>query len=405
MVRFTRTSSAFSDFDKTLEESDKHSNDGDNTPKTSLCGLYSSILFVFGSFMYLGSGLLGMVFGDDALPEQSLLVSVLEFVGAFVFFLSPPLDFCDGMIRAFDKEELKHVRPRWLTWIHWDSVSAVFFLLGGVAYMYGAAIDSLESLCDMGIIGTVNDTSNPHAACYVWLHYNESDVTWASESNAISDAIGGWVFFASSITGMLGVWTSMSRDEGTEFERAKWCCCCSRRRCGDLYFSWRDMDWLFYASILFMVVGLSEVTNATPFAYNEYQNLVNSVMWLVDAILFLIDWYSWEDVKCCKPRERLSSQFSRKSRHESSLQFLLDEGALDGVAYNPIQIDDDSDKEYGNLSQKDRNLSLIMEQDDDDSPGKTDLNREQSFSFKISESIARLETDHMAKRNSPLPLN
>ena len=88
---------------------------------------------------------------------------------------------------------------------------------------------------------------------------------------------------------------------GSDAERFKLCCKSAKltakgvRQCE----SWRDVDWLFFATALFVVVGFSEIINASPFNYSPWQNVVNSVVWTLDALLFLIDWFAWQEDDCC----------------------------------------------------------------------------------------------------------
>ena len=97
-------------------------------------------------------------------------------------------------------------------------------------------------------------------------------------------------------------------DKGTEAERFKVCCSNAKqkrknqRKC----VTWRDVDWLFHGTWVFVVVGVSEVLNADPFNYSMQQNLINSCVWLIDSVLFLIDWFAWQE-DCCPSGQRAGS--------------------------------------------------------------------------------------------------
>ena len=110
-----------------------------------------------------------------------------------------------------------------------------------------------------------------------------------------------WVFFLSALLGAVDYWISTIMDKGSDAERFKLCCKSAKltargvRQCS----SWQEVDWLFYATALFVVVGFSEIINAFPFNYSPWQNVVNSVVWTLDALLFLIDWFAWQEDDCC----------------------------------------------------------------------------------------------------------
>ena len=103
----------------------------------------------------------------------------------------------------------------------------------------------------------------------------------------------------SSVLGVVDYAVCYIMDMGTE--DARFICCChsskpGARRCT----SWRQFDWLFYATFTFVIVGLCEIFNAPPFEYSEDRNVINQVIWTVDATLYLIDWFAWQE-GCCGP--------------------------------------------------------------------------------------------------------
>ena len=154
------------------------------------------------------------------------------------------------------------------------------------------------------------------------------------------------------------------------------------------------MDWLFYASILFILVSISEILNSVPFApvVNNYQNMANSFIWILDSLLFLIDWFSWEDAKICKPGKRLSEESNRKSRHESSLQALLDSGAFEGVPYNPINEKLlNADNKEAEFAENGSNIGVTS--------SETRLKRLDSLSF-LKDSV-----EDFGSKRSPIALN
>ena len=129
-----------------------------------------------------------------------------EFVGALVFFLSPPLDFCDACGRAYDKEALYEglspkdapkptCKARCLGCVPWGTLAAVCFLLGGLSYMLSAALDGISTMCDLNII------ENTTKLCVV---ANDENITsdspevlnesWPDFLNDLGNTAGGACF-------------------------------------------------------------------------------------------------------------------------------------------------------------------------------------------------------------------
>ena len=131
-------------------------------------------------------------------------MTAAEFVGAMVFFLSPPLDFCDSCSRAYETETLlvglspkdskkPTCKARFLSCFPWGTLAAVCFLLGGLCYMVAAVVDGFGILCDLDYISNVTET------CYVVNDENATDhglstlsvETWPNWLNEMANTAAG----------------------------------------------------------------------------------------------------------------------------------------------------------------------------------------------------------------------
>lgn len=206
--------------------------------------------------------------------------------------------------------------------------------------MIGAALDGIGILCDLNIIKNVtevcvvvddeNSTSSSTGAswtdelnavanttagaCLVMLlwcvrcilvYLAETDRTTRHESNRAflchACTYTAYVFFASALLGLVDYSIGCMMDEPEDY-RFKTCCGSSKpgaRSCQN----WRQFDWLFYGTVLFVVVGLCEVFNAAPFEFSMRRNVINQVLWLTDSLMFLIDWFAWQEGCCGSPAD------------------------------------------------------------------------------------------------------
>lgn len=278
--------------------------------KVNMFGLWSNILFVFGCIMYFIAGAFRLLPGFVEASELNFLLVCAEFVGALVFFLSPPLDFCDACERAYAKEDLliglspkNSIRPtckaRWLSCCPWGTMAAVCFLLGGLVYMISAVVDGFTILCELDYIHNMTET------CIVVEDDNVTSgkvyktESWPEHLNDYMNTAGGWIFTASAVLGAIDYWINDMMDQESVTHRI---CCSTRNKQGAVYVymhNWKNIDWLFWGVVLFVIVGVSEILNADPFPYSDWHNVINSIIWIADSMAFTLDWFSWQE-HCCE---------------------------------------------------------------------------------------------------------
>lgn len=320
--------------------------------------LVSSILFLNGCLFYTLSAALWYIFPIPT-AEQNFIITCVEGLGAISYLFEPLVDFADVLIRAnWARKRNPNMKCSEVLCEDPMGLAAAFFFLVASALYFWANVLSLVMI--------YNRETDPHAERH---HRNcspapaptfgfgfdryETDqdfiggnvittttTTWTggdspapgpapspkwerSQTDILNDIAAGIFLFDAAI-GLVALWQRRRADKGTENERRIVCC----KNWRDCDFSWWG-DWFFFFGAIMECMDLSNW-------YDPAKNMASCCLWTIDAILYMLDYYSWSEVQCCAfkmiPEER------RRSSSMSQLTLTIDNldapllGALSPIA-------------------------------------------------------------------------
>lgn len=290
--------------------------------------LVSSIFFLIGCLFYTMSAILWYRYPKPT-AEQNFIITCVEGMGAISYLIEPVVDFADVLIRVnWARRRNPDMKCGEVMCEDPMGLAAAFFFFVASSFYFWANVLSLVMI--------YNRESNPRGPASNWsapapaptydgshghttVFDADATTTWdslapgpapspkweRSQTDVLNDVAAGIFLFDSAI-GLVALWQRRRADKGTENERRIICCT-----------SWRDCDFSWWGDWFFFFGAIMECMDLSTW-YDPAKNMGACWLWTADAILYILDYYSWSEVECCQLKmipveRRRSSSLSRLS--------------------------------------------------------------------------------------------